>query len=189
MKLLEQIEVASNYPLLLFQGAFWSTTISSSHNPSSHSGPITKIWGHMPRPSCPEMLHIFLLVRAVCLWLTFSQRACSGSQTWKQSLRYTTRLGQQQPESLWTGRVPRHPWQLDFGQYLQQHMVDVAGYSKWYSDTHLAMLEKELCECVGRGSDMVGRGQMEYFRVSLCPCICSCSMNDVNEYCLLNNIK
>lgn len=119
----------------------------------------------------------------------FSQRVCSGSQTWKQSLRYTTRLGQQQPESLWTGRVPRHPWQLDLCQYPQQSMVDVAGYSKWYSDTHLAMLEEELCECVGWGSNMVGRGQMEYFRVSLCQCICSCSMNDVNEYCLLNNIK
>lgn len=52
--------------------------------------------------------------------LPFSQKAFSVSQAWKQSLRYTTRLGQQQPESLWTGRVPRHPWQLDFSQYLQQ---------------------------------------------------------------------
>lgn len=44
-----------------------------SHNPSSNSGPIAKIWGHMPGLSLPGMLHFLPLVRveSVAMGLPF----------------------------------------------------------------------------------------------------------------------
>lgn len=81
-KLLEHIEVASKYPLLLFQGAF-STTIFSPHNPSSHSGPITKIWGCMPGPSLPGMLYFLPLVaRGYPFLQGLAQDPRHGSKVW-----------------------------------------------------------------------------------------------------------
>ena len=38
---------------------------------------------------------------------------------------------------------PRRPERCEY----QWQTVEVAGYSKWYSNTHLAMLEEELCDC------------------------------------------